>query len=58
MVPMTTFPIARTCWFLAALSATTVVGFAQTAAPAPAAEDFAALTKRLEAEKPKFAQRQ
>src|ERR1700730_3629825 len=43
-------------WFLAALPATAVVCFALIASAAD--EDFPSLTKRLEAEKPKFAKRQ
>jgi cytochrome c peroxidase len=42
--------------FITALPVTTVVCFALTASAAD--EDFSALTKRLQAEKPKFAQRQ
>ncbi len=47
---------SRICWFLAALSAAAVVCFALTASAAD--EDFPALIKRLQAEKPKFAKRQ
>ena len=47
---------SRIRWFLAALPATTVVCFALTASAAD--EDFPTLTKRLQAEKPKFAKRQ
>lgn len=42
-------------WSLAALPVTAVVCLAQTA---PADEDFATLTRRLQSEKPQFAQRQ
>jgi len=47
---------SRIRWFLAALPATAVVCFALTASAAD--EDFPTLTKRLQAEKPKFAKRQ
>ena len=49
---------SRIRWFLAlaALPATAVVCFALTASAAE--EDFPTLTKRLQAEKPKFARRQ
>lgn len=47
---------SRIRWFLAALPATALVCFALTASAAD--EDFLALTKRLQADKPKFAQRQ
>jgi cytochrome c peroxidase len=47
---------SRICWFLAALPVTIVVCFALTASAVD--EDFPTLTKRLQAEKPKFAQRQ
>lgn len=47
---------SRTRWFLVALPVTAVVCFALTASAAE--EDFSALTKRLQAEKPKFAKRQ
>src|ERR1700675_1015703 len=46
----------RIRWFLAAFPATAVVCFALTASAAD--EDFPTLTKRLQAEKPKFAKRQ
>lgn len=48
--------LTRSRWLLAAFSATALVCFALTASAAD--ETFAALTKRLQAEKPKFAQRQ
>ncbi|MEQ6342448.1 MAG: cytochrome B6 [Gammaproteobacteria bacterium] len=48
--------LSRTRWFLAALPATAVVCFTLTASAAD--EDFSTLTKRLEAEKSKFAERQ
>ena len=47
---------SRICWFLAAWPATAVVCSAQTASVV--GEDFAALTRRLQAEKPVFAKRQ
>ena len=47
---------SRICWFLAALPVTMVVCFALPASAAD--EDFPTLTKRLQAEKQKFAQRQ
>ncbi len=47
---------SRIRWFLAALPATAVVCFALTASAAD--EDFPALVKRLQAEKPQFAKRQ
>ena len=47
---------ARIGWLSAILSATALVGFALTASAVD--EDFTALTQRLQAEKPKFAQRQ
>jgi cytochrome c peroxidase len=47
---------SRNRWFLAALPATAVVCFALTAWAAD--EDFPTLTKRLQAEKPSFAERQ
>ena len=46
----------RIRWFLAALPATAVVCFALTASAAD--EDFPTMVKRLQAEKPTFAQRQ
>ena len=48
--------LSRTRWFMAALPVTAVVCFTLTASAAD--EDFSTLTKRLEAEKPKFAERQ
>ncbi len=49
----------RTHWFLTALPTTAILCFALTASAAAAAdEDFTTLTKRLQAEKPKFAERQ
>ena len=51
---MSVWPQIR--WFLAALPATALVCFAQT--PLVVAEDFPTLVKRLQAEKPTFAQRQ
>ena len=47
---------SRIRWVLAGLSATAVVGLALTARAAD--EDFPTLVSRLQAEKPKFAQRQ
>lgn len=47
---------SRTRWFLAALPATVVICFALTASAGD--EDFSALTKRLQAEKQTFEQRQ
>jgi hypothetical protein len=47
---------SRIRWFPAALPAMAVVCFALTASAAD--EDFPTLTKRLQAEKPKFAKRQ
>src|SRR3989338_141352 len=49
---------SRICWFTAALLATAFACFTLIAAASAADEDFTALTKRLQAEKPKFAQRQ
>jgi cytochrome c peroxidase len=46
----------RIRWFLATLPATVVICFAQTVSAVD--EEFPALTKRLQAEKPKFAMRQ
>lgn len=48
--------LSRIRWFLAGLPAAAVVGFALTASTAE--EDFPTLTKRLQAEKAKFAKRQ
>ena len=48
--------LSRTRWLMAALPVTAVVCFTLTASAAD--EDFSTLTKRLQAEKPKFAQRQ
>ena len=47
---------SRIRWFLAALPATAAFCFALTASAAD--EDFPTLTKRLQAEKPKFTKRQ
>jgi len=47
---------SRIRWFLAALPTTAVVCFALTASAAD--EDFPTPTKRLQAERPKFAKRQ
>src|SRR3989338_7354525 len=49
---------SRICWFTAALLATAFACFTLIAAASAADEDFTALTKLLQAEKPKFAQRQ
>ena len=48
--------LSRIRWFLLALPAAAVACFALTASAAD--EDFSTLTKRLQAEKPKFAERQ